>query len=127
MGISRAKILIVEDDHDTQLFLDLFLGRSFDLEMCRSNQTFYEKIKAFKFDLILWDIAAKGRKNDLQIIREIKNSGEHKDIPVICLSAHVLEKDKNNAIEAGADVFLPKPVSNDLLLESIIKLLTKRN
>ena len=71
------------------------------------------------------DIAIKGMKDGLQITRELKDSSEYKHIPVLCLSAHVLEKDKKNAYDAGVDIFLPKPVSNDHLMNTILELLKK--
>ena len=65
------------------------------------------------------DIAIKGHKDGLQITREIKNSDSYKNIPILCLSAHVLESDKENALNAGVDKFLAKPVSNQILMETI--------
>jgi DNA-binding response OmpR family regulator len=117
--MDKSKLLIVEDDFDTLTFLKLFLGKKFDIEACRSDEEFYEIIRKCNYNLIIMDIAIKGRKDGLQITRELKNSEEYKNIPVLCLSAHVLEKDKENALKAGVDKFLPKPVSNQVLMETI--------
>jgi DNA-binding response OmpR family regulator len=117
--MDRPKILIVEDDYDTLMFLNLFLGKKFDIETCRTDDEFYLIIRKFCYDLIIMDIAIKGRKDGLQITRELKNSEEFKNIPVLCISAHVMEKDKENAFKAGVDKFLAKPVSNKVLMETI--------
>jgi len=117
--MARPKILIVEDDYDTQIFLKLFLGKKFDLEICRTDQEFYDVLGNCSYNLIIMDIAIKGHKDGLQITRELKNSELYKNIPVLCLSAHVLESHKENALNAGVDKFLAKPVSNQLLLETI--------
>ncbi|MDR3627515.1 MAG: response regulator [Ignavibacteriaceae bacterium] len=122
--MDRSKILIVEDDFDTLTFLKLFLGKKFDIEACRSDEEFYEIIGKCCYNLIIMDIAIKGRKDGLQITRELKSAGQYKNIPVLCLSAHVLEKDKENALKAGVDKFLPKPVSNQLLMETINSLIS---
>ncbi|MCL5030654.1 MAG: response regulator [Bacteroidetes bacterium] len=119
------KILIVEDDYDTLQFLRLFLQNNFEIKDCGSNEGFYELIENFNFDLIIMDIAIKGNKNGLQITREMKTSDKYKHIPILCLSAHVMEQDRRNALTAGADKFLPKPVANHILMKTILGLLKK--
>jgi CheY-like chemotaxis protein len=115
----KPNILVVEDDKDTQKFLKLFLGRKYEVEVCNSDITFYELINIKKFNLIIMDISIKGSKNGLQLTKEIKSSEKFKDIPIICLSAHIFDRDRKNAYLAGADMFLAKPVSNDLLCQTI--------
>jgi CheY-like chemotaxis protein len=117
--MEKPKILIVEDDYDTLTFLNLFLGKDFDIETCRTDEEFYVIIKKWSYDLILMDIAIKGQKDGLQITRELKDSDEYKNIPVLCISAHVMEKDKEKAFKAGVDKFLAKPVSNKVLMQTI--------
>lgn len=125
--MEKPKILIVEDDYDTLLFLRAFLKDNFEIEDCVSNEDFYKKIEKFKFDLIIMDIAIKGNKNGLQITRETRTSDKYKHIPILCLSAHVMEQDRRNALNAGADKFLPKPVANHILMKTIIELLKKNS
>ncbi|PIS44623.1 MAG: DNA-binding response regulator, partial [Ignavibacteria bacterium CG08_land_8_20_14_0_20_37_9] len=43
--------------------------------------------------------------------------------PIVCYSAHVFSQDKMNALNAGADIFLAKPVSKEILVETIEKAL----
>lgn len=119
----KPRILIVEDDFDTQIFLRLFLSKHFEVDICRSDEGFYSKIKEIKFDLIIMDIGIKGDKDGLYLTREIKNSAKYKSIPVLCLSAHVMQQDKKNAYDAGVDAFLEKPVQNETLLRNIWTLL----
>ncbi len=121
--MDKSKILIVEDDYDTQLFLKLFLRKNFDVEVCGTDETLHELLKKSKFDLIIMDIEIKGQKDGLQITRELKNSPKYKDIPVLCISAYVMEHDKRNALEAGVDKFLAKPISNNILMKTILELL----
>ncbi len=123
--MNRSKILIVEDDYDTLQFLRLLLEKYYDIEDCRTDESFNELIDKLTFDLIIMDIAIKGYKNGLQITREMKSSNKYKHIPILCLSAHVMEQDKRNAIDAGVDKFLPKPVANCALLKTISELLQK--
>ncbi len=120
--MGKLKFLIVEDDYDTQLFYKLFLGKLYDLEFCRTDTAFYELIYKNKFDLVIMDIAIKGQKDGLELTRELRTMENYKDVPVICLSAHVLQHDKEKAYSAGVNIFLEKPVGNHILLNTISNL-----
>jgi CheY-like chemotaxis protein len=116
----KSRLLVVEDDEDSQKFLNLFLKRKFEIEMCNSEETFYNKLKSSKFDLILMDVSLRGEKDGLQLTREIKQIDEYKEIPVIALTAHAYQRDRAEAYKAGVNYFLTKPVKNELLLETLL-------
>lgn len=117
----KPKLLIVEDDFENQKFLQLFLKRKFDVDVCDSAETFYEKMNEQKFDIILMDISLRGKKDGLQLTQELRQSDETKSIPIVGLSAHAFQRDKDNAYKAGVDLFITKPVQNNVLMESLIK------
>ena len=121
----KEKILVVEDDVDTQKFLQLFLRKYYEIDICWTEDSFYELLSLNPYKLIIMDISIKGRKDGLQLTNELKNSKSYSHIPIICLSANVLYSDVQNAYDAGADVFLSKPVSNELLLRTISETLKK--
>jgi len=123
----KPKLLIVEDDYENQKFLQIFLRRKFDLELCDSSDTFYAKLDKSKFDIILMDISLKGKKDGLQLTKELREMEEYKDLPIIGLSAHAFQRDKENAYNAGVDVFITKPVQNDVLMETLVKTYEKKS
>ena len=126
MEQNKPKLLIVEDDYENQKFLQLFLKKKFDVDICDSADTFYAKMKEKKFDLILMDISLRGKKDGLQLTQELRQSDDNKNIAVVGLSAHAFQKDKDNAYRAGVDVFITKPVQNDVLMEALVTTLEKR-
>ncbi len=123
----KYKVLITEDDYDNQKFLKLLLSKKFNVEVCDSDTAFYEIIERNNFDLIIMDISLKGKKNGLDLTRELKSNDKFKDIPVICLTAHAFKDDKENAIKAGVDLYLTKPFENQILVDSIKKLIHENN
>lgn len=122
----KKKLLIVEDDEDSQKFLALFLKRKFELEMSNSAETFYQKIENNDFDLILMDVSLRGEKDGLQLTREIKQIDKYKDIPIVALTAHAYQRDRTEAYKAGVNYFLTKPVKNELLLETLLLAVEKQ-
>ncbi len=123
----KRKLLVVEDDEDSQKFLNLFLKRRFELQMSNSAETFYEKLENHKFDLILMDVSLRGEKDGLQLTKEIKKMDKYKDIPVIALTAHAYQRDRAEAYKAGVNYFLTKPVKNELLLETLLTAIEEHN
>ncbi len=117
---NKPRLLITEDDFENQKFLEMFLKRNFDVEICDSEQSFYEHLNKSNFDIILMDISLRGNKNGLELTRELRNKPGYEHIPIICLSAHAFKKDRDNAMEAGVDVFLTKPVENNVLMNALL-------
>ena len=69
-----------------------------------------------KIDLIFMDILMENL-DGLQTMQIIRQKEKDFNIPIIALSANVFEEDKKQAINAGANDFLPKPVEEkDILL-----------
>ena len=48
----KPKLLIVEDDYENQRFLQIFLKRTFELDLCDNSDDFYDRINNTKFDII---------------------------------------------------------------------------
>ncbi|HET55226.1 MAG TPA: response regulator [Ignavibacteria bacterium] len=118
----KPRLLVVEDDYENQKFLEIFLRRKFDVEICDSADTFYALFEKNKYDIILMDISLRGKKDGLQITKELRENDQYKNLPIVALSAHAFQKDKENAYQAGVDAFLTKPVQNEVLLETLVKL-----
>jgi DNA-binding response OmpR family regulator len=91
--------------------------------MCDSSETFYALISKNNYDIILMDISIKGDKNGLELIKEMKGNPELKTIPIVCYTAHAFNKDRLNALDAGADAYISKPTDIKILLSSLIDLL----
>lgn len=113
-------ILVVEDDFENQKFLQIFLKRYFDVKLCDNDEDFYSILNNNHIDIILMDISLKGKKDGFQLSKEIKSSKKFNNIPIVGLSAHALKKDRENATEAGVNVFLTKPVDPSVLLNFLL-------
>lgn len=120
MENAKPRILITEDDIENQRFLKMFLGRNFITDICDSDVSLYEHLNSRDYDVILMDISLRGNKNGLELTRELKSNLRYKNIPIVCLTAHAFKKDYDNAMKAGVDIFLTKPVDNHILLQTLL-------
>jgi len=118
--LAKQKILVVEDDFTSQELFKLLLGRQYEVSVCDEETAFIAILQKTKVDLVLMDISLRGEKSGLELIKYLRqHNHEHKFTPIVCYSAHVFSQDKINALNAGADIFLAKPVSNEVLVETI--------
>lgn len=125
--LEKPRILVVEDDLENQKFLRIFLKRKFVVDLCDSAEEFYQLMDENKYDIILMDISLRGGKDGLQITTELREKEATKNIPIIGLSAHAFQRDKDNAYKAGVDAFLTKPVESNYLLETLVKALEQKS
>ncbi len=121
LGTGR-RLLIVEDDPENQKFLEIFLGKYFEIELCDSEESFYKNIKSSKFDIILMNISIRGRKSGLELTTEIRKNNKFSNIPIVGHSAHARQIDRIRAIDAGCNTYLVKPINIKVLLRSLVEL-----
>jgi PAS domain S-box-containing protein len=109
-------ILLVEDDGLNQMTIKRFIEPRYRSIIVDSSEDALEILKTNNIDLILMDISIKGKMDGLEFTRMLKNSNEYSKIPVIAVTAHAFEKDRQASLEAGCDSYLSKPFSRGSLL-----------
>jgi PAS domain S-box-containing protein len=117
--IKNVTVLIVEDDKINQLTIKKFLEQYYTTIMTESSDEVLNILKKKTVDIILMDISIWGDMNGLELTKLLKESKEYSHIPIIAVTAHAFEDDKQDALEAGCDNFLAKPFSQKALLGMI--------
>jgi CheY-like chemotaxis protein len=64
-----------------------------------------------------------GPRNAGQAVRRLKNSPQTRDIPIIGISAHAMESEREKAIATGCDEFDAKPIEFESLVATIRRVL----
>ncbi len=77
-----------------------------------------------QFELVISDISMPDI-NGLELIRFIRESSHHKDVPILIISTRVSEQDRERIFELGANDFLAKPFQPDALVDIVVKLIGK--
>ncbi len=117
----RLNILIVEDNIINQKVAAHILQKFGNTVFLANNGI--EAIQALKkkeFDLILMDIQMPkmdGLEATKKIRKEEENTGKH--IPIIALTAHAMQGDKERCLDAGMDDYISKPLKSEELFEAI--------
>lgn len=120
-----TKILLVEDNEMNWDFLSRRLEREgFEVVIAFNGVQGVEMAQSEKPDLILMDMSLP-LKDGWQATREIKADPDMQSIPIIALTAHAMEGDRDKAMEAGCDEYETKPVKFPRLLEKMQTLLSQ--
>lgn len=106
------KLLIVEDDRLMQeAITDYFVSKSWHVRSVATGTKALELLAQDSFHLILLDVMMPGM-NGFTVCRKIR---EHSDIPIIFITARVMEEDGLNGYALGADDYVTKPFSLPIL------------
>ena len=118
-----AKILYVEDNEMNRDMLSRRLQRrEHEVLTAVDGQEGLEKIKTERPDIVLMDMGLPVM-DGWEATTQAKADEEIKSIPIIALTAHALESDRQKALGCGADDFDTKPIDFKRLLQKIEALL----
>ncbi|MCX6780902.1 MAG: response regulator [Candidatus Magasanikbacteria bacterium] len=102
------KILIVEDEEVLlKVLIEKFEKDKFTVDSAVDGEKAMERVKASKPDLILLDIILP-KKNGVEVLRDLKDDPELKDIPVIIISNLGADEKIKEALALGAADYLVK-------------------
>ena len=102
-------ILVVDDTRDSrELFVEFLRIAGFEAEQAASGKEAIEKAVALHPSAIVMDLEMP-EMDGWEATRRLKADEKTRSIPVVALSAHVMEGARMKATEAGCAGFLPKP------------------
>ena len=123
--LNRRTILLIEDDNDVREFLLSELENCFELKVASDGKTGIQMAKEEDVDLVVSDVMMPGM-NGFELTKRLKNSFETSHIPIILLTALSTDENVLEGTESGADAYITKPFSPQLLMARILQLLNQR-
>jgi len=125
-GLKKKTILIVEDDEDIQQLVGYNLIKAgFLIEYSDSGEQALDKIKKLAPDLILLDLMLPGM-DGIEVCKVLHSNNQTAEIPIIMLTAKGEETDIVGGLEVGADDYITKPFSPQILLSRIKAVLRRK-
>lgn len=113
---ARKRVLIVDDvAANREMLSELLQSLGFDTQEAIHGQDALDKIQESWPDLVLMDLAMPVM-DGLEATRRIRTHDMGKALPIIALSANASHAHRDQAVEAGATLFMSKPFENAVLL-----------
>ena len=122
MEPKQKTVLIVEDEVEAaELFAEMMRVNGYRVLKCYSSSPAIDMIATETPDLVILDIMMP-EVSGLEVLRFMRSEPNFKDTPVIVVSAKSMPADIKVGMEAGASMYLTKPVGYQDLKQAVERL-----
>jgi two-component system cell cycle response regulator DivK len=123
--MTRGRILYVEDNVENRMLVKRILeAEGYEVLEAENGTVGMEKAKAASPDLILVDINLPDI-DGYDVTARLRQTDRIGSIPIVALTANVMEGDRQKALDAGCDGYIPKPIDVDHLTSIVAQFLRK--
>ncbi|MDT8447021.1 MAG: response regulator [bacterium] len=117
------RVLVIDDSPIVRnLHTVMMKSAGFSVDEAENGYDALEKALQANYDLMIVDINMP-KMDGFTFCREIRASQVHKDVPIIIVSTEAEAEDKMQGFQAGANLYLVKPVKAEQLVENAKMLL----
>ncbi len=122
---ANKTVLLVEDNEDNLIVYRTILDHvGYRVIEARDGEEGVARAKADKPDLILMDVSLP-KMDGWEATRRIKADEATRQIPIIAVTAHALDDDREKATQVGCDGYLAKPVAPRRVVEEVERFIGK--
>lgn len=115
----KQNILIVEDDHDNTALVRLLLEiENYTVSSAPNGEQGFKMAQRNQPDLIVLDLDMPVL-DGWGMIKELKQSDDTKDIPIVVLTAHLMPYEREKVLAAGGNGYVCKPFKVNSLVTEI--------
>ena len=121
-----AKIVIIEDNENNRVLLTRRLkAQGYEVFTAEDAEKGLPLVQQLRPDLVLMDLGLPGM-DGWTATRHLKADQSLQGLPIIALTAHAMQSDREKAVETGCDGFETKPIDFPRLFEKMEALLNQR-
>jgi chemotaxis protein histidine kinase CheA/ActR/RegA family two-component response regulator len=125
-SFSLPSAMVVDDSLSVRRAMEQLLKDSgFEVRLARDGLEAVELIRERAPDIMLVDLEMP-RMNGLELTAFVRNFEQTREVPVIMITSRTTERHKELAQEAGVDLVITKPYSDENLLDAISEQMTAR-
>jgi CheY-like chemotaxis protein len=104
-------ILVVDDSADNRELTQILLEfDGFEVRMAEDATQALSLLKSYRPSLILMDVQLPGM-DGLELTRRLRQDTSLQGVPIVALSAYAMAAEKANALAAGCDGYITKPIN----------------
>lgn len=123
---SRPTVLVVEDNTEMLHFIGQEINVHYNVVTAGNGEEAIARLQEYGIQLIISDIMMPVM-DGFTLLKKIKTNLEFSHIPIILLTAKNTLQSRMEGLELGADAYIDKPFSMDLLLTQVTNLLNNRS
>ncbi|QFU01930.1 Transcriptional regulatory protein WalR [Halomonas sp. THAF5a] len=120
-----AKVLVVDDEPNIVLSLEFLMQQAgFEVDTAENGESALSRIAEAAPDLLLLDISLPGISG-FDVLERLRADPAHARMPIVMLTAHGREVEREKGLALGADDYVTKPFSTQALVEKVKTLLAE--
>ncbi|CAO1663622.1 MULTISPECIES: response regulator transcription factor [Halomonadaceae] len=120
-----AKVLVVDDEPNIVLSLEFLMEQAgFEVVTAEDGEQALARVQDSQPDLLLLDISLPGISG-FDVLERLRNEESTAQLPIIMLTAHGRDVEREKGMALGADDYITKPFSTQSLVEKVKALLIK--
>ncbi len=124
--ITGARILLVEDNEiNQQVAMEYLRLAGLSVDMAENGQIALNMLVDHEYDLILMDIQMPVMDGVSATI-QLRLLPEYAALPVVAMTANVLDADRERCLQAGMNDFISKPIEPEVLWQTLLKWIPAR-
>ncbi len=125
-ALRGAWILLAEDNElNQQVACELLEHVGMHVEVAEHGALAVEKVHQRAFDLVLMDMQMPVM-DGLEATRRIRQLPEFTDLPILAMTANVMQADRDRCAAAGMNAYLSKPIEPDELWQALLQWIRPR-
>ncbi|MBT7164118.1 MAG: response regulator, partial [Victivallales bacterium] len=124
LGGRKARILLAEDNiTNQQVALGILKKLGLRADAVANGREAVNALKILPYDLVLMDVQmpVMDGLGATRHIRDTQSEVHNHTIPIIAMTAHAMQGDRDECLEAGMDDYVPKPISPRALAVALAK------
>ncbi len=119
--IKGSRILLVEDnDLNQEVAIELLRDAGFIVDLAENGQIAINKVRSTDYDLVLMDMQMPVM-DGLTATLEIRKEERFNDLPVVAMTANVMQGDRDRCLAVGMNDHVAKPIEPEKLWEALLK------
>jgi CheY-like chemotaxis protein len=119
--IKGSRVLLVEDnDLNQEVATELLRDAGFIVDLAENGQMALDKVRVAEYDIVLMDMQMPVM-DGVTATREIRKEARFKDLPVVAMTANVMQGDRDRCMAAGMNDHVAKPIEPENLWKALLK------
>ncbi|MFA5181544.1 MAG: response regulator [Syntrophales bacterium] len=125
-ALKGAAVLLVEDNEfNQQIASELLTSMGFVVDIAEDGRKSLEMITSRSYDVVLMDMQMPVM-DGVTATMEIRKQETFRDLPIIAMTANVMEADVKRCADAGMNDHVGKPIDPDELFDKLVKWIKPR-
>jgi CheY-like chemotaxis protein len=122
-GYRKVRVLLAEDNKVNQMLaLTLLKKRGYDVAVADNGRQAVDLVQRSEFDVVLMDVQMPELDGfEATAVLRAAEAETAKRLPIIAVTAHAMEGDRQRCLAAGMDDYISKPIDPDKLEAAILR------